>query len=460
MKEKILIADDEIGIRELLHELLKDNYEVTTAEDGEEAILKIAQMQPDLILLDIRMPKKTGLDVLQYLKDNNIDTRAIIVTADRDLNSAIKAMKLGAYDYVVKPFENEKIITMIKNALKSHQLEKEVKLLKQEIEKQYNFNNIIGQSKAMQSVYELINKVLDNDTTVLITGESGTGKEVIAKAIHYNSKRKDYPFIAVDCASIPETLIESELFGHEKGAYTGATNRKKGKFEIANKGTLFLDEIGNLRLDVQAKLLRVLQEKEIYRVGGNERIKVNVRIIAATNADLEKLIKEGKFREDLYYRLNVVPIKLPPLRERKDDIPLLIQHFLNKYNKEYNKNVKFNNEVIKILYDYPWPGNVRELENLVQRMVVISTSPIITVNDLPQNIISTTNITSDIIKPGMSLDDVEKIFILETLKKFNFNLSKTAKILGITRKTLHNKIDKYPQLKEEIDKYRQRIKEL
>ncbi len=460
MKEKILIADDEIGIRELLHELLKDNYEVTTAEDGEEAILKIAQMQPDLILLDIRMPKKTGLDVLQYLKDNNIDTRAIIVTADRDLNSAIKAMKLGAYDYVVKPFENEKIITMIKNALKSHQLEKEVKLLKQEIEKQYNFNNIIGQSKAMQSVYELINKVLDNDTTVLITGESGTGKEVIAKAIHYNSKRKDYPFIAVDCASIPETLIESELFGHEKGAYTGATNRKKGKFEIANKGTLFLDEIGNLRLDVQAKLLRVLQEKEIYRVGGNERIKVDVRIIAATNADLEKLIKEGKFREDLYYRLNVVPIKLPPLRERKDDIPLLIQHFLNKYNKEYNKNVKFNNEVIKILYDYPWPGNVRELENLVQRMVVISTSPIITVNDLPPNIISTTNITSDIIKPGMSLDDVEKIFILETLKKFNFNLSKTAKILGITRKTLHNKIDKYPQLKEEIDKYRQRIKEL
>ncbi len=460
MKEKILIADDEIGIRELLHELLKDNYEVETAEDGEEAILKIAQMQPDLILLDIRMPKKTGLDVLQYLKDNNIDTRAIIVTADRDLNSAIKAMKLGAYDYVVKPFENEKIITMIKNALKSHQLEKEVKLLKQEIEKQYNFNNIIGQSKAMQSVYELINKVLDNDTTVLITGESGTGKEVIAKAIHYNGKRKDYPFIAVDCASIPETLIESELFGHEKGAYTGATNRKKGKFEIANKGTLFLDEIGNLRLDVQAKLLRVLQEKEIYRVGGNERIKVNVRIIAATNADLEKLIKEGKFREDLYYRLNVVPIKLPPLRERKDDIPLLIQHFLNKYNKEYNKNVKFNNEVIKILYDYPWPGNVRELENLVQRMVVISTSPIITVNDLPQNIISTTNITSDIIKPGMSLDDVEKIFILETLKKFNFNLSKTAKILGITRKTLHNKIDKYPQLKEEIDKYRQRIKEL
>ncbi len=447
MKYKILIADDEVGIRELLGELLRETYDVFLAEDGLSAENKILEVQPDLVLLDIRMPKKTGLEVLEYIHNKKFNIPAIIVTADRDLTSAVNAMKLGAYDYVVKPFENEKILTMVKNAIEKSQLEEEIKLLKSEIKKTYDFKNIIGQSKPMMKVYDIINKILDNDATVLITGESGTGKEVIAKVIHYNGKRKDYPFIAVDCASIPETLIESELFGHEKGSFTGATVMKKGKFEIANRGTIFLDEIGNLRLDVQAKLLRVLQEKEIYRVGGNEKIKVDVRIIAATNADLEDLIKTSKFREDLYYRLNVVPIKLPPLRVRRDDVPLLARYFIEKYNKEFGKNVDLNNKVLKFLYDYDWPGNVRELENLIQRLIVVSANPIIDINDLPENITSNTNSNANKIKVGMTLEEIEKLFIKDTLKYCEFNLSKTARVLGITRKTLHNKIERHSDIK-------------
>ncbi|MBN1897140.1 MAG: sigma-54-dependent Fis family transcriptional regulator [Spirochaetes bacterium] len=443
MKRKILVADDEIGVRELFKELLKDDYKVSFATNGEEAIDMIEKDLPEVVLLDIRMPKKDGLEVLQEVKDRDISIIIIIITADRDLNSAIKAMKLGAYDYVVKPFENDKILKIIQNAFEKSDLEKTVKTLKKEITKQYSFKNIIGQGKNMQKVYEVINKVINNDSTVLLTGESGTGKEIVARSIHYNGHRKEGPFVAVDCASIPETLIESELFGHEKGSYTGALKRKIGKFEMAHRGTIFLDEIGNLKMDIQAKLLRVLQEREFSRVGGNEKIQVDVRIIAATNANLEGLINKGVFREDLFYRLNVVPFKLPPLRERKEDIPLLIQHFLRIFNKEFNKNITLSPKVIDYFIKYPWPGNVRELENNIQRIVVTADHNVIKLDDMPDSIKRMGEKKSDGIKAGMKLDEAEKYLITETLVANNFNMSKTSKILGVTRKTLHNKIARY-----------------
>ncbi len=444
MKSKILIADDEIGVRELFKELLKDEYEVILASDGADTIKKIDKYFPEVMLLDIRMPKKDGLEVLSIIHDREIPIVPIIVTADRDINSAIKAMKLGAYDYIVKPFENDKVLKIIKNAFEKQNLEKTVKNLKKEVIRYYGFNNIIGQSKPMQEVYEIMNKVLDNDSTVLITGKSGTGKELIAKAIHFNGIRKDKIFVAVDCASIPETLIESELFGHEKGSYTGALKQKIGKFELANNGTIFLDEIGNLKLDIQAKLLRVLQEREFSRIGGNQKLTVDVRIIAATNAKLEELIKQGLFREDLYYRLNVVPIHLPSLKERADDIPLLIQHFLKKFNQSFNKKVSISQKAIDYFMKYSWPGNVRELENTVQRLVVTASRNVIDVADLPEQIrrLGEEKLESGI-KVGMKLNEAEKYLIKETLISNNYNISKTAQMLGVTRKTLHNKINKY-----------------
>ncbi len=446
MKYTILIADDEIGIRELLNELFKDEYNILIAENGEKAIKLIDKENPDLCILDIRMPKKNGIQILEHIKKKEINTKPIIITADKDVNTAIKAMKLGAFDYIVKPFENEKIDILVKNAVGKVYLEKEVEYLRTELKKQYSFKNIIGDSKLMEEVYKQVNNVINNDAVVLITGESGTGKELIARAIHFNGKRKNYPFVPVDCASIPETLIESELFGHEKGSYTGALNKKIGKFELANHGTIFLDEIGNLKMDVQAKLLRILQEKEFDRVGGNEKIKVSVRIISATNADLEKLIKEGRFRDDLFYRLNVVPVQLPPLRERKEDISLLLHHFLGIFNKKYKKKIKIAKDVMKYLDSYKWPGNIRELENTVQRLILTCTTDMISPSDLPNNIKKLDAKDSMDIKAGMSLEKAEAVFIKETLIKSNLNISKASKVLGVTRKTLHNKIDRSKEL--------------
>ena len=446
MKYSILIADDEIGIRELLKELFKDKYNILIANNGEKAIKILNNENPNVALLDIRMPKKNGIEVLEHINKKKINTKPIIITADKDVNTAIKAMKLGAFDYIVKPFENEKIYNIVKNAIEKSYLEQEIQHLRKELKKQYGFDNIIGQSKEMQDIYKQINNVIDNDAVVLITGDSGTGKELIARAIHYNGKRKDYQFVPVDCAAIPETLIESELFGHEKGAYTGAINRQIGKFELANHGTIFLDEIANLRREVQAKLLRVLQEKEFSRVGSNEKIKVDVRVISATNADLEQLIKEGKFREDLFYRLNVVPIFLPPLRKRKEDISLLMQHFLNIFNKKHNKEITISKTAINYFNSYKWPGNVRELENTVQRLVLTNSSDVIAIKDLPRNIIQSDSKDAGKIETGMTLNDAEVLLIRETLIENNFNISKTAKILGVTRKTLHNKIEKSKKL--------------
>ena len=450
MKYTILIADDEIGIRELLNELFKDEYNILVAENGEKAIKFLNEEKPDVCILDIRMPRKNGIQVLEHIRKKNIKTKSIIITADKDVNTAIKAMKLGAFDYIVKPFENDKIDILVKNAMGKAYLENEVEYLRTELKKQYSFKNIIGESKLMGEVYKQINNVIDNDAVVLITGDSGTGKELIARAIHFNGKRKAYPFVPVDCASIPETLIESELFGHEKGAYTGALSRKIGKFELANHGTIFLDEIGNLKIEVQAKLLRVLQEQEFDRVGGNEKIKVDVRVISATNADLEKRINEERFREDLYYRLNVVPIILPPLRKRKDDILLLAGHFLNVFNRKYKKKINIEKKVMDYFISYKWPGNVRELENTIQRLILTCSSDVVSPSDLPENISKADSGGGVAIRAGMSLDKAEEILIKETLVENKLNISKAAKVLGVTRKTLHNKIDKSRELKKLI----------
>lgn len=447
MKSTILVADDELGIRELLVELLQDIYNVTTAENGLEAYDLLKKEKFDLVLLDLRMPKMTGLEVIQKIHDEKIPTTIICVTADKDINSAVQALKLGAFDYVVKPFDNDKILVLIKNALEKSQLQKQVQYLKNEISTKYSFKNIIGTSRAMQKIYSTTNKVLNNNSTVLITGESGTGKELIARAIHYNGHRQNGPFIAVDCASIPDTLIENELFGHEKGAFTGANVRQIGKFELANKGSLFLDEIGNLRLDIQAKLLRVLQEFEITRVGGHKCIKVDIRIIAATNADLEKKIAEGSFREDLYYRLNVVNLRLPPLRKRAEDIILLTNAFTEQYNKEFHKNIKMTQKVLDLFLEYKWPGNIRELKNTVQRLILISETDKITPELLDKKFLQTTpSLSSSLVQVGMTMEEAELALIKETIKSTNHNLSKTARILGITRKTLHNKLNRYPEL--------------
>ena len=446
MKKRILVCDDESNVRELFYELLSDNYTVLQAENGQQGLDILKSDDIDLCILDLRMPEVDGMTVLEELHRISHNAIVIVITADKDVKTAVRAMRLGAYDYIIKPFDIDKVNIMIRNALEKISLRNEIRSLRKEVEHKYGFDNIVGTSKSMQNVYQIIDKVIYNDATVFITGDSGTGKELIAHAIHYNSRRKDNPFVPVDCASIPETLIESELFGHEKGAFTGAMNRKIGKFEMANNGTLFLDEIGNLRMDVQAKLLRVLQEFEFERVGGNEKIRADVRIIAATNANLEQMIKDGSFREDLFFRINVVPLKLPALRERQEDIPLLIRHFTDLYNKEFNKSAVFSQEAIDFLITYNWPGNVREMKNMIQRLILMAETDKISPANLPSHVREKEVIDEGRIKVGMTLEEMEKILIRETILENGHNLSKSARILGITRKTLHNKLKKYPDL--------------
>ncbi len=456
MRHRILIADDEMSIRELLIELLQPDYDVSVATTGDEAWEMLRKEEFQLALLDMRMPGLTGMEVIQNIKNEKIPVMVIFITADKDIQNAIDAIKLGAFDYVTKPFDNDKIMVLVKNALDKLTLEQEIEELRNEVESKYSFDTIIGKSSQMNSVFQILRKVITNVSTVLLTGESGTGKELVAKAIHYNGLRKKGPFVAVDCAAIPDTLIENELFGHERGAFTGALIKKIGKFEMANKGTLFLDEIGNLKQDVQAKLLRVLQEFEFERVGSNTKIKVDIRLIAATNADLEKKIREGSFREDLYYRLNVVNITLPPLRDREGDIVILAHRFLEEFNKEYSKSVKFKRDILDRFLDYRWPGNVRELRNVVQRLVVINDTGEIEKEDLSsQFFLQNVPLVCNIVMPegvsaGMTLEDMEKVLIKETIRSTNRNLSKTARILGITRKTLHNKLGKFPELLKDI----------
>jgi len=446
----VLIVDDEVGARESLKMILKSDYEVFLARDAEEGFLQIKVHSPDVILLDIILPDLDGLKVLERIKQSDPDVIVIMITATKTVKTAVEAMKLGAYDYVTKPFDIDELRLIISRSLSTKALEQEVKYRREEMDKSFDFGNIIGKSKSMKEIFKVVKQIADSKSTALIMGESGTGKELISRAIHYNSNRKGYPFVTINCAAIPETLIESELFGHEKGAFTNAIERKLGRCEVAHQGTLFLDEIGELSLATQAKILRFLEEREFNRVGGSKTIKVDVRLITATNKDLNQMIKKGLFREDLYYRINVVPILIPPLRERKEDIPLLVEHFINRFSVENNKSVKgITKEAIALMMQYEWPGNIRELENLIERVIALTSNPYIQINELPlsfKNVPKINELKDSILNRKVSFleaeEEFEKEVILDALKKTNYIQSRAAEILGISRRILKYKMDK------------------
>ena len=441
---QILVVDDEKSIQQAFKLLLDRKYRVHTCDSGKAALQKLEEVEIDIVLLDIMMPEMDGLEVLEKIKQKYPQIEVIMITATKTVETAVQAMKLGAYDYLVKPVDKDDILIAIERTLNKITLEKENFLLKREVNSFYNTGEMIGVSGAMQGVMKSIEKVAESDSTVLLWGESGAGKELAARSIYNHSARRNKPFVAVNCAAIPNDLLESELFGHEKGAFTSADKTYIGKFEFANEGTIFLDEASSLTLPAQAKLLRVLQEKEFTRVGGNRIIKVDVRIISSTNYDLQKAVQEKTFREDLYYRLNVVPIIIPPLRERREDIAPLAEHFLREFNTKLHKGLRvFSAEALKVLTGYEWPGNVRELRNLVERLVVMADSETLDVSDLPIEILSGGKQSRD---PGAlknlkeAVNEVEKEYIFKCLKKNNFNQTKTAKELGIHRNTLINKI--------------------
>ena len=448
-KVKILVVDDEAIVRESLRDWLIDvGYQVFIAENGPKALEIIEKERLGIVITDLVMPGMDGIEMMERAKEIQPDIEVIIITAYASIPTAIAAMRKGAYDYIEKPFCPERAELLVKKLAQHQELVVENLSLRQRLEDRYRFENIITKSSKMQRMIELIKVVAKSNATVLITGESGTGKELVARAIHSQSHRQSKPFVAVSCAALPESLLESELFGHEKGSFTGAYARKKGKFEFANGGTLFLDEIGEMSANIQVHLLRVLEEKEFSRVGGNEPIKVDVRVVSATNKDLRKAIEKGEFREDLYYRLNVVPIELPPLRERKEDIPLLAQHFLNKFALENKKEItEFSPEATEFLLGYDWPGNVRELENAIERAAILAKDSLITIADLPQENMSLARSTM----PEKNLREVEKEHILDVLGETGGNYSEAARLLGITRMTLYKKAREYSFGVKKID---------
>jgi two-component system, NtrC family, response regulator HydG len=447
----ILVVDDDPGHLTALKTIIKSwGYTVFLADDGTHAVENVKERPFNLILMDVRMAQMSGIEALKKIKNYNPAIPILIMTAYSSVDSAVEALKAGAYDYLTKPLDFEVLKLTLERALEHTGLKEENKYLKDKLSADYDLKNIIGRSTPMKELIDMLAMVAPSEATVLITGESGTGKELVAKSIHHNSSRKGHPLVIVNCAALTETLLESELFGHEKGAFTGADKRREGRFMKANRGTIFLDEIGETSATMQAKLLRVIQEREIQRVGGDETLNVDVRILAATNRNLEEDVKEGKFREDLYYRLNVVTLNVPPLRDRQDDIPLLAQHFLEKYAEKNRKNVKgFSPLAMDMLIKYGWPGNVRELENTIERAVILLTGDLITEKDLPSNIIEPYSEKSDWVekpKPVVAnrpLEDIEKEAILATLEATGGNKSETARRLKINRKTLHKKLKDY-----------------
>jgi len=446
----ILVVDDEVGARESLKLVFRDDYEVLLAKTAEEAFGQMRESSPDIVLLDILLPDLDGLKVLERIKQEDPDAIVIMITATRTVRTAVEAMKLGAYDYVTKPFDIDELRLIVARALSNLALQKEVKYLRERIDERFDFGSMIGRGKEMRHIFQMIQQIAPSKSTVLVMGESGTGKELVSRAVHHQSPRKDHPFVTINCAAIPETLIESELFGHEKGAFTSAIERKLGRCEVAHQGTLFLDEIGELSLATQAKILRFLEEKEFNRVGGSKTIKVDVRLISATNKDLTQQIKKGEFREDLYYRINVVPIVIPPLRERRDDIPLLIEHFIKKFSEENKKKVKgVSTEVLEWMMQYDWPGNVRELENLIERMVALTSSECIQPQELPFSCLNTSKTgapKNSAFKGTVSLlkaqEALERELISDALKRANYVQSHAAELLGISRRILKYKMDK------------------
>jgi len=455
--ETIMIVDDETNYLVVLEALLSpEGYEIVTSAHAHDALDLVRNSDLDLVIADMKMPRMNGMELLEECKKINPDLPVIIMTAYGTIETAVEAMKKHAYDYITKPFQNEQLKLTVKKALENYRLIKENRLLSKALTDRFRYGNIVGKSKPMLKIYDIIDKVAQSRASVLISGPSGTGKELIAKAIHYGGIRKDRPFISVNCGALTETLLESELFGHERGAFTGAVALKKGRFEMADGGTLFLDEVGEMTPALQVKLLRVLQEMEFERVGGTRTIKVDVRIISASNRNLKEDVAQNAFREDLFYRLNVINIEVPALRERKDDIPLLVNHFIEKYSRSENKDkMRLSPEVWKAFYSYVWPGNVRELENVIERGLVLSSGAEITFDDLPEGLTE---------KSGHSEVDLNKIIPLnltlpEALEQIEGKLikraldqagqvqSQAAEILGITRHVMHYKMKKYGLLK-------------
>ena len=448
MKPKILVVDDESSHRQMIKAVLSaEGYDIKEAVDGNEAVKAVEEKFHDLILMDIRMPGLSGIEALQKIKDLSPGIPIIIMTAYASVNTAIEALKAGAYDYLTKPLDIEELKILVAKALQFQRLEQENIYLKEQLNDRFDFSKIIGRSNAMKQLFETMALVAPSEATVLIVGESGTGKELIANAIHHNSARAKQPFIKVNCAALPETLLESELFGHEKGAFTGAVSRKRGRFELAHQSSMFLDEIAEMAPTTQAKILRVLQEHEFEPLGGTHTIKADTRIIAATNKKLEEEIKAGRFREDLYYRLNVVSLEVPPLRERGDDVALLADFFLKKYTEKNHKLIKgFTPRAMDLLMRHEWPGNVRELENIVERAVIMARGEMITPMEFPENLkeldleLKESRIN---IAAGRSLKEVEKEMILRTLEETGGNRTHAADILGISRRTLQLKLKEY-----------------
>jgi DNA-binding NtrC family response regulator len=450
LKGTLLVVDDDPEMCRLLSDVLtEEGHRVETAINGKEALARLSE-ETNLVITDLRLKEMEGLSLMHQMKQQYPGLSVIIVTAFGTIESAIEAMKRGAYDYIPKPFKMEELTLIVQKALQEAALRREVARLRKEIGREYRFENIIGKSKAMQAIFDLIQRIAGSSTNVLITGESGTGKEMVAKAIHYNSPRKDRPFVPVNCAAIPETLLESELFGHIRGAFTDAKSDKRGLFEEASGGTLFLDEISEIPMSLQAKLLRVLQDKEVRRVGSNLQVKVDVRVVVASNLDLAEQVKQHRFRDDLFYRLNVIHIEVPPLRERRDDILPLAYHFLKKYQQEAKKPIaNIHPSAIALLLEYPWPGNVRELENVIERAVILARGEEIRIEDLPA---STTgkreeySILEQALERQLPLEELERQYIIRMLERTGGNKYKAAQILGIDRKTLYRKL---AQSKEE-----------
>jgi two-component system response regulator AtoC len=439
----VLVIDDELGVRESLRMILKDDFEVLDAPDGASGLEVIRSRRVDVALLDVRMPGEPGSAVLPRILALSESIAVILITAVPHVRTAVEAIKAGAYDYVVKPFDVDEILALVRQAAQQRVLEREVLYLRSELDRAHGFDELVGRHPTMVRLYELIAQVAQSHATVLITAESGTGKELVARAIHRQSARRDQPLVAVNLAAIPDTLLESELFGHEKGAFTGAHTRKPGKFELAHGGTLFLDEVGSLRIELQAKLLRALQERQVERLGGTRTIPVDVRVIAATNIDLKEATRTRAFREDLFYRLNVVPLSVPPLRSRKDDIPLLVDHFVRKYSREFKKDVRgLSRSALPALQAYDWPGNVRELENMIERSVALATRPVIQAEDLPiELVMHEVGVARGVREPALltlkeARDRFEQAYVLRALEHEDWNQSRAARRLGVHRNTL------------------------
>ncbi|MDD2305715.1 MAG: sigma-54 dependent transcriptional regulator [Prolixibacteraceae bacterium] len=437
-KISILIVDDEESVRDSLYNwFLEDGFRVECAENAKRALTILESDQFDIILADIKMPGMDGLEMLRRIKSIKPDSIVIVMTAFATVDTAVKALKDGAYDYVTKPFDPDDLTHLIRNATKQIALVEENETLKQKVTSLENVEDLIGKSEAMKNVLKQVESVAQTNSSVIITGESGTGKELIARAIHANSPRKFFPFVSVHCGALTESLLESELFGHEKGAFTGAMYNRKGRFEMADSGSIFLDEIATISTKMQVELLRVLESKTFMRVGGNKEISSDFRVICATNKDLKSMVEKGTFREDLFYRLNVVNIQIPPLRDRKDDIPLLVNYFINKYCTSMNKPpASIDQAALNRIQEFNFPGNIRELENMIERAIVVGNGKKITLKDLPLNKTFVSN-------SAESLDDFERAFILQILTKYDWNISRTARALKVDRVTLYNKIKKY-----------------